>query len=58
MRKKRGIGEVFCRLIHRKALDLADIFRFEMARKEARELLRLTALRQKISILNYCSKIV
>jgi len=54
MRRKRGIGEGFCRLIHRKALDSAGIFRFEMSRKEARELLRLTALRQKISILNYC----
>ena len=54
MRKKRGTGESFCRLIHRKALDSAGLFRFEMARKEARELLRLAALRQKISILNYC----
>jgi hypothetical protein len=54
MRKKGGTGESFCRLIHRKALDSACLFRFEMARKEARELLRLAALRQKISILNYC----
>lgn len=50
MRKKIGIGDVFCRLIHKKAVDSAGIFRFE----EARKLLRLVALRRKISILNYC----
>jgi putative transposase len=54
MREKKGIGENFCRLIYRKALAPAGIFRFERAREEARELLRLAAARHEISILNYC----
>lgn len=54
MRKKCGTGENFCRLIHRKALDSAGISRFAGERKKARELLRLSAARMKIPILNYC----
>lgn len=54
MRRKGGTGENFCRLIHRKALASAGISRFAGERKKAQELLRLSAARMKIPILNYC----
>jgi len=52
--KKNDAGGDFCRLIRRKALDSAGIFKFGSAREEARELLRLSAARMEIPVLNYC----
>ncbi|MFZ2658196.1 MAG: hypothetical protein WAX69_24905 [Victivallales bacterium] len=50
MKKNGRNGKDFLRLIWAKALSSTGIFRFELSRKEARELLRLAA----VSILNYC----
>lgn len=54
MKKKCGAGGSFCRLIHRKTLSSAGIFRFAGGRKTAQELLRVHAARMRVPILNYC----
>ncbi len=54
MKKDVKNGKDFLRLIWAKALPSARIFRFELSRKAAQELLRLAAARHEISILNYC----
>ena len=54
MKKNGKNGKDFLRLIWAKALPSTGIFKFELSRKAAQELLRLAAARHEISILNYC----